>query len=126
MLSYSTKGSAHSELTDKVIEATRLAKEKAPDLALDGELQLDAAIDAGVASSKAPGSDVAGYRQRTGVHGPQRGQHRLQDRTAAGQGRSLRPDHAGHRARPVNDLSRGCVADDIVGVAAITAVQAMD
>ncbi len=123
MLSYSTKGSAKSELTEKVVEATRLAKEKAPDLALDGELQLDAALEASVAKSKAPDSTVAGQANvlifpdlNSGNIG-----YKLVQRLAKAE--AYGPVTQGIAA-PVNDLSRGCSADDIVGVAAITAVQA--
>ncbi|MBP7402411.1 MAG: phosphate acetyltransferase [Clostridia bacterium] len=125
MLSYSTKGSAKSELTEKVIEATRLAKEKAPQLRLDGELQLDAAVDAGVGSSKAPGSPVAGTANVLVFPDLNAGNigYKIVQRLAKAE--AYGPITQGI-AKPVNDLSRGCVADDIVGVVAITAVQAMD
>jgi phosphate acetyltransferase len=123
MLSYSTYGSAKSPLTEKVIEATRLAKEKAPHLNIDGELQLDAAVVDHVGQSKAPGSQVAGKANvlifpdlNSGNIG-----YKLAQRLAKAE--AYGPVTQGI-ASPVNDLSRGCSADDIVGVAAITAVQA--
>lgn len=123
MLSYSTYGSAKSELTEKVIEATRLAKEKAPDLELDGELQADAAIVASVGKSKAPGSDVAGRANVLVFPDLNCGNiaYKLVQRLAKAE--AYGPITQGI-AMPVNDLSRGCSAEDIVGVAAITAVQA--
>ena len=124
MLSYSTYGSAHSELTEKVVEATRLAKEKFPDLALDGELQLDAAIVPSVGKSKAPGSNVAGTANVLIFPNLDAGNigYKLAQRLAKAE--AYGPITQGIAA-PVNDLSRGCSADDIVGVAAITAVQAI-
>lgn len=123
MLSYSTYGSASSILTEKVIEATRLAREKAPDLNLDGELQLDAAIVASVGQSKAPGSKVAGKANVLVFPDLNAGNigYKLVQRLAKAE--AYGPITQGI-ARPVNDLSRGCVADDVVGVVAITAVQA--
>ncbi len=125
MLSYSTYGSAKSELTEKVIEATKLAKAKAPELKLDGELQLDAAIDAGVGKSKAPASTVAGTANVLVFPDLNAGNigYKIVQRLAKAE--AYGPITQGI-AKPVNDLSRGCVADDIVGVVAITAVQAMD
>ncbi|HPE38299.1 MAG TPA: phosphate acetyltransferase [Bacillota bacterium] len=124
MLSYSTYGSAHSELTEKVIEATKLAKEKAPELNLDGELQLDAAIVPSVGASKAKGSSVAGKANVLVFPDLNAGNigYKLVQRLAKAE--AYGPITQGI-AKPVNDLSRGCSADDIVGVAAITAVQAI-
>ena len=122
MLSYSTYGSAKSELTEKVIEATKLVKEKAPKLRADGELQLDAAIVPEIAKSKAPGSEVAGNANVLIFPDLNAGNigYKLVQRLAKAE--AYGPLCQGI-AKPVNDLSRGCSADDIVGVVAITAVQ---
>lgn len=123
MLSYSTYGSAKSELTEKVIQATKLAKEKAPDLILDGELQADAALVPEVGRSKAPGSPVAGQANVLIFPDLNCGNiaYKLTQRLAKAE--AYGPITQGI-AKPVNDLSRGCSAEDIVGVVAITAVQA--
>ncbi|MGE5613512.1 MAG: phosphate acetyltransferase [Bacillota bacterium] len=123
MLSYSTYGSARSELTEKVIEATRLAKEKAPDILIDGELQADAALVRSVGESKAKGSPVAGKANVLIFPDLNSGNiaYKLTQRLAKAE--AYGPITQG-LAKPVNDLSRGCSADDIVGVVAITAVQA--
>jgi phosphate acetyltransferase len=123
MLSYSTHGSAKSEQTQKVIDATALARKKAPELTIDGELQLDAAIVPEVGLLKAPGSTVAG-RANVLI---------FPDLNSANIGYKLVQRFAKAEAygpllqgiaKPLNDLSRGCSAEDIMGVAAITAVQA--
>ncbi|EPR14121.1 phosphate acetyltransferase [Ruminiclostridium papyrosolvens] len=125
MLSYSTYGSAKSVLTEKVIEATKLAKEKAPDLQLDGELQADAAIVPSVGASKAPGSSVAGKANVLIFPDLNCGNisYKLTQRLAKAE--AYGPIIQGI-AKPVNDLSRGCSAEDIVGVVAITCVQAQN
>ena len=123
MLSYSTYGSAHSPLTDKVVEATKLLKQKAPDLICDGELQLDAAIIPEIAASKAPGSKVAGQANTLIFPDLDAGNigYKLVQRLAKAE--AYGPLCQGI-AKPVNDLSRGCSSEDIAGVIAITAVQA--
>lgn len=123
MLSYSTMGSAGGDTAEKVQEATRLAKEKAPELALDGDLQLDAALEASVGLLKAPDSKVPGNANILVFPDLAAGNigYKLVQRFAKAE--AYGPVLQGI-ARPVNDLSRGCSAEDIVGVVAITAVQA--
>ena len=123
MLSYSTYGSADSELVRKVREATKLAKEKAPDLLIDGELQADAALVPSVGQFKAKGSPVAGKANVLIFPDLNCGNiaYKLTQRLAKAE--AYGPITQGI-AKPVNDLSRGCSAEDIVGVVAITAVQA--
>jgi phosphate acetyltransferase len=123
MLSYSTYGSAKSELTEKVINAKNLVKEKYPELKVDGELQLDAAIVPSIAKSKAPGSEVAGNCNTLIFPDLNAGNigYKLVQRLAKAE--AYGPLCQGI-AKPVNDLSRGCSAEDIAGVIAITAVQA--
>ena len=125
MLSYSTYGSAKSELTEKVIEATRRVKEKMPDLLVDGELQLDAAIIPEIANSKAPGSPLKGEANVLIFPDLNAGNigYKLVQRLAKAE--AYGPLCQGI-AKPVNDLSRGCSAEDIAGVVAITAVQAQN
>ena len=125
MLSYSTYGSAHSQATEKMIEATKITKEKKPDLLVDGELQLDAAIIPEVAEFKAKGSPLKG--QANVLVFPDLGAgnigYKLVQRLAKAE--AYGPLCQGI-AKPVNDLSRGCSSKDIAGVVAITAVQAQD
>ena len=123
MLSHSSKGSAKHDDITKVVEATAIAKEKYPDVLLDGVLQLDAAIVPSVGSSKAPGSSVAGQANTLIFPDLDAGNigYKLVQRLAKAE--AYGPVMQG-LAAPVNDLSRGCYAEDIVGVIAITAVQA--
>ena len=123
MLSHSTMGSAKHADVDKVVEATKIAKANAPQIKLDGEFQLDAAIVPSVGESKAPGNAVAGKANVLIFPDLDAGNigYKLTQRLAKAE--ALGPVTQGIAA-PVNDLSRGCSAEDIVGVTAITAVQA--
>jgi len=125
MLSFSTKGSACHELVDKVIEATRLVKELMPNLLIDGEMQADAALDLAVSRKKCPDSPVAGkaniliFPDLQSANIAYKLVQRLSGASAIG------PISQG-LAKPVNDLSRGCSVEDIVGVVAITALEAQN
>ena len=123
MLSFTTMGSAKGEVPTKVQEATNLANEKEPGLALDGDLQLDAAIVQTVADLKAPQSTVAGKANILVFPDLESGNIGYKLVQRFGRAEAYGPVLQGI-AKPVNDLSRGCSADDIVGVVAITAVQA--
>ena len=118
MLSFSTKGSAQHEMVDKVIQATKIVKQQAPNLLVDGELQLDAAIMPDVAKKKSPDSPIAGQANvlifpdlNSGNIG-----YKLTQRLAKAE--AIGPVIQG-LAKPANDLSRGCSVDDIVNVVAI-------
>ncbi len=123
MLSFSTKGSAKHALCDKVIEATRIAREKAPWLEIDGELQVDAAIVESVGMHKAPGSPIAGKANVLVFPSLESGNiaYKLVQRLAGAE--AIGPVLQG-MAAPINDLSRGCSVSDIVNLIAITATQA--
>ena len=125
MLSFSTKGSAKHEVVDKVIEATRMAQEMAPELHIDGELQADAALVPGVGEKKAPGSKIAGHANVLVFPCLEVGNIGYKMVQRLGNADAIGPILQGI-ARPVNDLSRGCSVDDIYKMVAITACQAMD
>lgn len=124
MLSFSTKGSAKHEMVDKVVEATRIAKEMAPDMQIEGELQADAALVPEIGQSKAPGSAIAGHANVLVFPDLQSGNigYKLVQRFAKAE--AVGPVLQG-MAAPINDLSRGCSVDDIVKLVAITANQAI-
>ena len=123
MLSFSTKGSANHQMVDKVINATRIAKEMNPGLKIDGELQADAAIVEKIGQSKAPGSEIAGKANVLIFPTLESGNiaYKLVQRLAHAE--AIGPVLQG-MAAPINDLSRGCSVSDIVNLVAITANQA--
>ena len=125
MLSHSTKGSAKHEDVDKVVEAVEIAKIKYPKYLIDGELQLDAAIDEDIGKMKAPKSKVAGHANVLIFPDLDAGNIGYKLVQRLGKAEAYGPITQGI-ASQINDLSRGCSADDIVGVVAITCVQAQN
>lgn len=124
MLSFSTKGSASHERVTMVAEATKMAKEKNPEMAIDGELQFDAAFVESVAKKKAPGSEVAGHANVFVFPNIEAGNIGYKIAQRFGGFEAIGPILQGLNA-PVNDLSRGCVEDEVYALAIITAAQAV-
>ncbi len=123
MLSFSTKGSAKHEMVDKVVRATQIAKEMEPSLAIDGEMQVDAAIVPAIGESKAPGSAIAGYANVLVFPTLESGNIGYKLVQRLGDAETVGPVLQG-MAAPINDLSRGCSVEDIISLIAITVNQA--